>query len=66
MIVLGLAPVAVMLVSGLLWFSDLMYRSGMMFAQPHLCWLSRHWLRRSSPCFLESFMSFPPFTSAMT
>ncbi|MGI6149133.1 MAG: putative ABC transporter permease subunit [Limnochordia bacterium] len=35
-IVLGLAPVAVMLVSGLLWFSDLMYRSGMMFAQPHL------------------------------
>jgi ABC-2 type transport system permease protein len=35
-IVLGLAPVAVMVVTGIVWFSDLIYTSGMMFAQPHM------------------------------
>lgn len=35
-IVLGLSPAIAMLVAGIVWFSDAAYRTGMMFAQPHM------------------------------
>src|SRR5690554_782281 len=36
LIIVGISPLVVMLALGVTWFADVMYRSGMMLAQPHI------------------------------
>ncbi|NLM39957.1 MAG: hypothetical protein GX205_07850 [Firmicutes bacterium] len=36
LVIVGLAPVAVLWLTGITWFSETLYRSGMMLAQPHV------------------------------